>query len=401
MTATRSTDGPTVRVGLWGVFGTGNFGNEATLSALLQRFAPAPLVPVVLCERPDEARARHGVEAVALGPVVERSRAGRWGRLVGTARDRAGLLVGAVRTVRDLDAVVLAGTGCFERLGSGAWGVPYEIWALSLATRLRRRPFVVLDVGAETSPRATARAFVRSAARSARYRSFRDESSRSSMVAIGAAAPDDVVATDLAFGLDLRSAPPPAAERSLVLGVMAYRGRDDSQGADPEAAYRARVLRLVRLLDEAGWHVTLVGGDDVDLGFARSLEGLPPHVAVVEARTPEELVALTGRAVVTVATRYHSVIMSLLAGTPVVSIGYGEKHRAVLLQLGLEDTHRDVETFDPVEVVAMVEDQARRHDEIRARIASGVADARERLDAQWPAVEDVLLARRTRRTVAA
>ena len=27
--------------------------------------------------------------------------------------------------------------------------------------------------------------------------------------------------------------------------------------------------------------------------------------------------------------------------------------------------------------------------------------ARERLDAQWPAVEDVLLARRTRRTVAA
>jgi polysaccharide pyruvyl transferase WcaK-like protein len=147
--------------------------------------------------------------------------------------------------------------------------------------------------------------------------------------------------------------------------------------------------------------VTLVGGDDVDLGFARSLEGLPPHVTVVEARTPEELVALTGRAVVTVATRYHSVIMSLLAGTPVVSIGYGEKHRAVLLQLGLEDTHRDVETFDPVEVVAMVEDQARRHDEIRARISSGVADARERLDAQWPAVEDVLLARRTRRTVAA
>lgn len=385
---------PTPRVGVWGVFGTGNFGNEATAAGLLARLQREGMRPVLLCERPADAAAVHGVPAVLLGvPVTGAPGGGRFSRLWRVAANRARLLARAVARVRSLDAVVLAGTGSFERLGSGVWGVPFEMWSLAVACRVLRRPLVVLDVGAERLPRPLARAFVRGVAGSAAYRSYRDDASRNAMVVNGVDAHRDVVATDLAFGLDVTPPSTRQEDGTVLVGVMDYRGRDDTQGQEPSEGYRRRVVATVDDLRRRGLAVTLMGGDDADLAFARSL-GLGDQVPLVAARTPQELVDVTGAADVTVATRYHTVIMSLLARTPVVSIGYGEKHRAVLLQLGLDDTHRDVESFDPREVAGLVDDLRARRDDLVPRIDDGVRAARARLDAQWPDVARVLTARR-------
>lgn len=385
---------PAPRIGVWGVFGTGNFGNEATAAGLLARLRRDGMDPVLLCERPTAAAAVHGAPALRLGAPVTRPHGdGRLSRLWHAAANRARLLAGAVARVRGLDAVVLAGTGSFERLGSGAWGVPYEMWSVAVACRVLRRPLVVLDVGAEHLPRALARAFVRSVARSAAYRSYRDDASRHAMVVNGVDAHGDVVATDLAFGLDVAPSRARHEDGTVLVGVMDYQGRDDTQGHGPSAEYRRRVVVTVDALRRRGLSVTLVGGDDVDLEFARSLD-LGDQVPLVAARTPQELVDVAAAASVTVATRYHTVIMSLLARTPVVSIGYGEKHRAVLLQLGLDDTHRDVESFDPREVAALVDDLRARRDDLVPRIDEGVRAARARLDAQWPDVARLLTSRR-------
>lgn len=380
------------RVGIWGVFGTGNFGNEATLSALLERLRSPSWHTTLICEQPSAAAQDHGVPGVRMGPVADVSGRRRSTRIAGLAGNRLRTFFGALRVVRFMDSVVLAGTGSFERLGSGAWGVPFEMWSLATACLLFRRPLVILNVGAESLPRPSARFFVRQTSRAATYRSYRDESTRDALTSMGGTGHGDVVATDLAFGLTVETRSEVAADM-VVVGLMNYRGRDDTEHDRVETHYRHRVTVLIDLLRTDGFDVVVVGGDEVDLDFARSLS-LPQDVPIVEARTPQEIVDVVGRAAVTVATRYHTLIMSLLAGTPVASIGYGEKHRSMLLQLGLDDTHRDVESFDPAEVAALVRDLTERRATITPHIAEGTATARRLLDEQWADVVRVL----TRRT---
>lgn len=382
-----------IRLGLWGVFGRGNFGNEATLTALLQRLDPARYESILFCEDPEAATAIHGLPARSLGRPFDGGSGGRAARARAAATNRLALLRDALDAVRSVDAVVIAGTGGLERYGSGAFGTPFEIWALGRGSRVARRPFVLLDVGVETLPRRLARYFVRSAGRASGYRSYRDASARDSMVANGLrAAASDPVVTDLAFGLRLeRSALAPAP--TVDLGVMDYWGRDSSHESSEatHAAYADRCAGLVRELRSRGWRVRLIGGDDGDLQFARELAGtLGDGTEVIDARTPQELVSEMSAAHVVIASRYHTLIMALLAGTPVLSIGYARKHGAMLEQLGLAAEHRDIEDFEPAEVAQAVTALAADREALTVRIDAAVEAARARLDAQAPTLDAVL-----------
>ncbi len=379
------------RVGVWGVFGRGNFGNEATLAALLGRLRVAGADAILFCEDPGAATSLHGVPARRLGAPAA-SHGSRLARLWQTGMNRLRLVRGAFEAVGTVDSVVIAGTGGLERYGSGAFGTPFEIWSLGVAARLRGRSFVLLDIGVEYLPRAIARFFVRGAARAASYRSYRDAASRECMVRTGvAAAGDDAVVADLALWLDAPAAEEREPDR-VVVGVMDYWGRDSEP--DAEAAnrrYVASCRELVGDLLAAGWKVDLVGGDEVDLGVARRLaaEAGSDDVGVVEARSPEALTRTMARASVVVGTRFHTLVMALIAQTPIVSVGYGEKHRALLLQLDRPDQHVDVEAFSPAEVAALVS-RAAADPGLRDGIARLVTEARERLDREWVTVLPVL-----------
>ncbi|MFC4243688.1 polysaccharide pyruvyl transferase family protein [Gryllotalpicola reticulitermitis] len=379
-----------LRVGAWGVFGRGNFGNEAMLQAFLGRLDPERYAPVIICERPDAAAALHGVPARVLGTPVTTTARGRLRRLGAVVGNRLGLLRNAFRVVGELDAVVLVGSGGLERYGAGSFGTPFDMWSLALAGRMLRRPVLLLDVGIEVLPRRLARAFARGVARGSRYRAYRDESSRASAAAMGMhGAAKDAVVTDLALGLPM----PRAAARNadlVVVGVMNYSGRDDRGGAAER--YRATLAELVRALRSLGMRVRLVGGDEVDLHTAAELaEQLRDSgVAVVDARSPEALVSTMHDASAVIASRYHTLIMALLAGTPTLSIGYGEKHRAMLQQLGLPPLHFDIEEFEPDRVAAEAVSLAARQGELTPLIEDAVESARSRLDRQWSDVERVM-----------
>ncbi len=395
----RNVTAPKTRLGLWGVFGRGNFGNEATLTALLHRLDRNEYEPVLFCEDPDAASALHGVPAVSLGRPVEGRGASRLGRALSTASNRLRLLRGAFAAARSVDAVIVAGTGGLERYGSGAFGTPFEIWALGRGSRLARRPFLLLDIGVERLPRRLARFFVRGAGRAAAYRSYRDAASRANMVAngLGAAAADAVV-TDLALALR----PPRSARASqprVDLGVMDYWGRDSAHETSEAVheRYTLGMLALARALQGHGHVVRLVGGDEGDLEFARVLAAdLGDATPVVDARSPEGLVAEMSAAHVVVASRYHTLVMALLAGTPALSIGYAEKHRAILDQLGLPVEHHDIESFDAHTVAEAALRLSAQAEALAPRIDAAVDAARQRLDAQWHDVERMLLATRGR-----
>ncbi|MGA0567145.1 polysaccharide pyruvyl transferase family protein [Rathayibacter sp. KR2-224] len=385
--------GSKTRLGIWGVFGRGNFGNEATLTAFLERLDADVYEPVLFCEDPAVASALHGIPATSLGrPVEGRARSGLH-RVLSAGLNRLHLLRGAISAARSVDVVVVAGTGGLERYGSGAFGTPFEIWALAKGSSLMRRPFVLLDIGVEVLPRRLARFFVRGAGSAASYRSYRDAVARSSMVVNGLhKAASDAVVTDLAFGLEpARSA---AAEHPTVaLGVMDYWGRDSSHETSEAVhkRYAAQLTALTREFQSRGYQVRLIGGDDGDLEFAHVLSaGLADGTPVVEARSPDELVAEMSSAHVVVASRYHTLIMALLAGTPSLSIGYADKHRAILDQLGLPGQHRDIESFDAHEVADAATALAAERTTWTERIDAAIDAARERLDQEWDQVARVL-----------
>lgn len=391
-------DARRTRVGIWGVFGRGNFGNEATLSAFLQRLPSDGFEPVLFCEDPEAAASIHAVSARALGTPATDLDGGRIRRIRRLLVNRLQLFRGAGRAVSAVDAVVVAGTGGLERYGSGAFGSPFEIWSLAVWCRLRRRPFLLLDVGIEHLPRGAARYFARTAGRLALYRSYRDDVSRRNMVANGLRrAGDDDVVTDLAFGLSPR--PAALAETPTVsFGVMAYRGRDADDGG-ALTSYLSRCREVVELLGAEGWRVRLLGGDEVDLEFASALIGRVSSdvdVEVLAARTADELVTALSSSHVTIASRYHTLIMSLIAGTPTLTLGYADKHAAMLDQLGLPDESFDIESFEPEAVARGIARLAADRMSLSARIAAAVERARAALDAQWGTVEPLLTRRKGR-----
>ena len=379
-------------VAVCGHFGCGNYGNEATLSAVLARLGRSEYDPIVFCDGPEEAARTHGVRARRLsartaphGPV------GAAWRLLRQA------LVSFAACFR-VDAVMIAGSGGLERYGSGPFGFPFTIWVLSLGARIARRPFLMVDIGVQELPTALGRFFARKAGRSATYRSFRDDISRNAMVSMGvsAAIADDVIG-DLVFGL-----PPERVPKlgGVVVGVMDYRRRDayGSQAVEVHRQYVDRCRRLIESLRRSGHTVRVVGGDDADAVVGRELadQFRDGAVTYLDVSTPHELLAALAEADVAVASRYHTLVMSLLAGTPVIPIGYSAKHVAALHRLGLPTASFDIETFEPVEVALAVEGQLDNRDEVAGRIVSAVETARSRLDAEWLTLHGVLRRRRSR-----
>lgn len=386
------------RVGIWGVFGRGNYGNEATLQAILAHLDSGRFEPVILTEAPDEAARLHGIRAVSLGRPAPNSTGIPMLRLLQTAANRLGFLAGTLRFVRTLDVVVVGGSGGLEGSGTGTFGTLYEIWCCSIASRLFGKPFVLLNVGSEAPTGRIGRSMLRTAARLATYRAFRDEASRARVVEAGvAAAATDRVATDIVFSLDPDLASHRDA-RTVILGVMDYWGTDASVAASVHDSYRDRCIELAAILRDRGWRVRLVGGDDDDLAMARIVSAATgiPGGDIIEARTTQELTAVLSTASVVAATRYHTLVMSLMSQTPAISIGYAEKCRSILEQLGFDGRHRHARSFVPVEVADLIDRVAGGPDS-SPRIARAVAQARRILEQQWPEVVDALEAPRTRR----
>ncbi|MGC0250078.1 polysaccharide pyruvyl transferase family protein [Pseudactinotalea sp. Z1748] len=387
---------PRPRVGVAGLFGTGNFGNEATLTAALERLGDEHDV-VVIAEGAARVHSDRGVPAVALSTVVTPRAGSKWVRLAVLARNRIGVLLRAMKVVGGLDAVVVAGTGPWERYGAGPFALTYELWALALAAKVRRRPFLLWNIGVEVQDRMMARWFIRRSASWADYRSFRDVESLRAMRQMRAALDSDPVVADLVFGFAADGAPSGSGdggqEATVIVGVMTYYGLADDPrtNEDVQGSYRRGTTELVRELRRRDYGVVLVGGDEDDLRTAADVRDTlaDEAVRVDTVGTVAGLTELMTSASAVVALRYHSLIMGALAGVPLVGIAYGQKQQSLMTMLGNPERVRHVESFQVNDVADLVEaaivDAAGRE-----RAAAAVADAAARLEEEWIHVRTAL-----------
>ncbi|WET80196.1 polysaccharide pyruvyl transferase family protein [Amycolatopsis sp. QT-25] len=372
-----------VRIGLFGLLGSGNLGNDGSFEAVLGylRTEHPDAALSVMCGGPEIVASRYDLETTALNWYQGEYRTASGP--VSIAMKGFGKLVDIVRTaawVGRQDVVIVPGMGVLEStLPLRPWGFPYALLLLSVSGRLAGTKVALVCVGANVSDRRVTRSIIGRAARLATFRSYRDELSREAMRTMGVDVTNDRVHPDLAFAL---SAPAePVLPRSVGVGVMAYRGGNEDRARADEIyeSYVDGMTRFVARLIADGRPVRLFIGDRADAQVVdeimRELES--PLITAAETSTLDDVLRAMSAVEIVVATRYHNILCALKLAKPTLSVGYARKNDVLMTTMGLGEfclSAKDIDFDALVRRFAELESRAGELTEIVAK--RGAAQAR-------------------------
>ncbi len=349
-----------LRICLYGNFGAGNLGNEATLQAIieqiLRRRPDARLL--CFCTDPADVRARHHIAALPAYPVGRGAAAeGSGGRAPrgGLARIFRIVLqriprelahwIQCLREIRRADMVVIAGTGIVCDYLTGPAGYPYQIFKLSTLAALCRAKLAFLSVGVGPIHHSLSRWLIKRSLAFAGHRSYRDEASKQYLEGIGFSAERDLVCPDVVFGLS-KGAVVCGASR-IGEGRIVGLGIKDYGSAEPEAfrEYLETMAGFVSWLQGRGYGVRLLIGDiqydssviEEFVGFlkSRNIPTAPPFLIVEPAPTVEELLRQVSETEAVISARYHNLVMALIQNRPVIALSDHAKLNSVVTDFGL------------------------------------------------------------------
>lgn len=394
-----SSDETPVRVGVFGLLGSGNVGNDGSLEAVLGYLrAEHPEAAVdALCGGPEDVSTRYRIPATRLnwyrGEYRTASRAGA------IAAKGLGKFVDVARTaawVRRHDVVIVPGTGVLETtLPLRPWGFPYSLFLLCATGRLFGTRVALVSVGAGRIGNRPTRALVRWSARLAAYRSYRDDQSRDAMRAMGVDTARDKVYEDLVFALPTPSANPSSGPPGPVcVGVMDFHGSNDerARAVAIHRRYLDGTTAFVRALVEDGRTVRLVTGDELDRPVAAAILDAVDSPLVTEAETASlhDLMKEMAAADTVVATRYHNLICSLKVGTPTLAISYSAKSDALMARLGLGAYYHPAREVDADRLLEQFRALEQRSADVRRTLTDQNMLAARRLKDQFAALTAAL-----------
>lgn len=391
----RRPPGGAPAVGLFGILGAGNIGNDAQMEsviAYMRREHPRAVIDA-MASGPDRLRKVYGIEAVPLHTQFKRG-TGTWEgrshqgnaakesrpRLAKAAQIGLGLVIDAYRTatwVHRHDIVIVPGAGVLESsLLLRPWGMPYKMFLLCLSGRVLKTKVALVCVGVNVINQRVPRILCVSAAKLAFYRSYRDEFSKAAMQAQGVDTSADPVYADLAFGIPVPEEGAVDA-RSAGVGVMAYYGSNDDRGQarDLHQAYVGRLKALISKLMDSGHRVRLFMGDNNGSDASITEEVL----ADLKSHRPDfdqtqctvewtdsfaELMESMSTVESVVAARYHNVLCALKLGKPTMALAYSEKHNALMADMGMVEYCQPVQSFDVDRVVEQLEQMTEHREEL-------------------------------------
>lgn len=426
------------KIAVFGHFGRGNLGDEATLATVLRNVRKrTPKADVfALTANPEDTEVRHGVRAFPIRRTIRPTSAGASGpaKHVEIAEVRTGTvqhlkrilksipLLGAVlcllrelpahavgviaeasfllrssRRLQGTDLFIVAGGGQLGDYFEGVWGYPYTIFKWSLLAKLRGADIVFLSVGAGPLNSRLSQMFLHWALRMARYRSFRDQHSRRLIERLAITRTDNHVAPDMVHGL---GAPRLTGEcyRSIkVVGINPLPFHDPRYWAeDNNRVYEGYLKTMADFsvwLIEQGYRVVLfptqVRADPPVINDLSSLvrESLPTlrdeQLVCPWVTSIEDLLKTIDETDAVVASRFHAIVMSLLMHRPLLGLSYDPKSDDLMNDVGLKDFVSDIHRFDFNWLVSRFKRLCREAAEIKRSIANRSAEYRAALDEQY------------------
>ncbi len=396
------------RIGLFGLLGSGNIGNDASMEAVLgylQARHPSAVTDV-MCSGPKRVTAEYGLDAVQMfwfDRHQGRLSSKPWNLLRVPSR-----ILDVYRVsswVRRHEVVIVPGAGVLEAsLPLRPWNTPYGLFLLTASGRLFRTKVALVCVGAGPIKKRATRTLSNWAARLASYRSYRDGGSREAIRRRGLDVGDSVF-PDLAFSL-----PTPGEGRhgggdwsTVGVGVMAYSGSNDDRDRAQDV-YRGYVDGMkgivCRLVDDARKVRLFIGdtdgSDDVTAReILTAVRELRPEldetwVVVEPVTTFREIMESMEPLGAIIATRFHNLIAALKLAKPTIAIGYSEKHRDLMADAGLAEFSHSVESFDLDVLIEQLKDMERRTESLRRSLCTHNAALAQELERQFDELDEFL-----------
>ncbi len=397
--------GEHAKVGLFGLLGSGNIGNDASAAAVLSYLTRAhPGLEIdAMCMGPERVQAALGIEAEPL--LWFRRFEGRVSGIPASLLKVLGKGVDTFRIVswtRRHDVVIVPGMGVLEAsLPLRPWGVPYAMFVLCASGRLLRTRVALVCVGATVINQRATRWLVTAAARLASYRSYRDAGSRDAMTKSGVDTSADLVYPDLVYATPALPGGP-GSPQVVGVGVMAYYGTNDhrAKADDIYAAYVGGMKRFVRWLADGGHRVRIFVGDECDAPVAADIVAdlrsyrpdLGPDWIVAEPIASfTDLMRAMQPAGSVVATRYHNVMCALKLGRPVISLGYSAKNIALMTDMGLPEFCQFAHSLDVDRLIEQFTELEGQRAAVAEMIAVRYAEQAKHLDEQFGELSALVL----------
>jgi polysaccharide pyruvyl transferase WcaK-like protein len=424
------------KIALFGNFGTGNLGNEATLQAMvlnLRRHLPDVEISCI-CPGPNKTASLYNISAF---PIRAPSPIGKLFRVSNNDDEPAGESSGSaaatatteprrlIKTfarlktslrycaypfiesyrwfegcarLRRSNMLVMTGTGMLSDYATGPFDLHYDIFRWAVIAKLCRCKLRFVSVGGGPIRHPLSRYFVKAALALADYRSYRDASSKDHLKAIGVNVTKDAVYPDLAFSLPLPLLPVksnPGQGSVVGVGLMNYYNRLGRSGKD-ETIYRdylGRIASFVARLLDRGCTVRVLIGDfvwdqSVRRDLRRELEERgysyeDGRIIDEPASSVDELLSQLTSVDVVVSSRFHNVLLGLMLGKPAIAVSYHEKFQPLMDGLGLQEFCQDIEQFDVDELIKKVFKLIEDASVIRSQTASKIESYRTALDEQY------------------
>lgn len=395
------------RVGLLGLLGSGNSGNDASMETVLsylRQAHPDATVDVMGGGDPARLRAKYGLDATPLYwyQKFEQRSTGASATLLKAVGKGADILR-TMAWVRRHDAIIVPGAGALEAtLPVRPWGFHFTLFVLCASGRLFGTKVALVSVGAEVINKRATRLLSNATARLAYYRSYRDTTSLESMRQRGIDTSRDRVYPDLVFGV-----PTPPYDRGdpgvVGVGVMAYYGgNDDRHRADDiHAEYVAKMKSFTRWLVDGGHRVRLFGGDSkFDWDVADQIQADvreyrpdldPSWITADRVYSYSGLITLMSPLGTVVATRYHNVMCALKLCKPTISLGYSRKFVTLMDGMGLREFNQYADSFAVDRLIEQFTEMEKRHAELQQHMEQRNAAYRQALADQFAYLSEVLL----------
>jgi polysaccharide pyruvyl transferase WcaK-like protein len=401
-----------VRIGLFGMYASANLGDTAiqtvVMAALRSRRPDIDFVG--LSPDPEDVVRTHLIpgfpasgEGVLVTPqhgiaVDSRSKVGTQTvakRLVLSRRILA--LRNIDRQVQDIDMLLISGGGQIDDFWGGPWQQPFRLFTWCLCARLHRKPIAAFALGVDGLHRRLSAWFATHALQMAGYRTFRDTGSldalrHEGLSSVASVCPDPA----FAFCATLPSSIEEGASKRSKFAVISPISSHAFPGAS-DVEYDSYLTALATVAEE-------LRQQGIEVRFMCSQTRMdPPVVARVTARmktdagvsmadvnTVDDFVSAVSGAELVVASRLHAVILSLVAGTPVIAVSPARKVRQQMIDVGLADYCFDLRSVQASALLSRVQTAVVQRQELYGLISSRVKELRKQLDGAFDQLAKVI-----------
>jgi polysaccharide pyruvyl transferase WcaK-like protein len=400
--------GTRVRVGLLGMYASANLGDTAiqtaVMLALLRRRPDIEFVG--LCTDPVDAVQTFGIRARHLSCESAMLLPPRNGHVQPVPGGDPGIsferlpapLARCVsawridRQMRELDMLLISGSGQIDDFWGGPWEQPFRLLAWTAAAARQGKPAAVFGVGVDQLLTRLGKVFCKQALQRAQLRVLRDAGSLDALRAMGLQAQTDVC-PDPAFHLE--APPPPAAGGSRFAVISPIARNAWPGGSEPYEAYLGALAAAADHLQRQGVEVRFVCSqtrmDPPIVDHVRQrMRGDVGATRVMEVKTVDEYLREVGGAQVVVGSRLHAMILALVAGAPVVAVSYARKVQRQLQDFGLADYLLDLRDVQADKLLGRIDAVLREQVSLRAHIRRQATAFRAQLDMRFDRLTELV-----------